>query len=120
MGALQGCRTVKFYSSSNLLSSVHTVLLMILRSVSFNIKTKIITYYLEDIINDQRKIDAYCISVHPFKKCIVNYRSIMFYSAQGRQSPYVNDAHCILIPYFHKIYKFPPIFAKLINFPYFR
>src|SRR6218665_346719 len=32
-----------------------------------------------------------------------------------------NDAYCILSPYFHKIYKFPPISANFIIFPlYFR
>jgi len=34
MGALRGCRAVKFNSCNNLLSSVHTVLVNILRSVS--------------------------------------------------------------------------------------
>ena len=34
MGALRGCRAIKFDSFNNLLSSVHTVLVNILHSVS--------------------------------------------------------------------------------------
>jgi len=41
MGALRGCRVVNFDSCNNLLSSVHTILVIILRYVRLNIKTKI-------------------------------------------------------------------------------
>jgi len=36
MGAVRGCRAVKFDSCYNLLSSVHTILVIILRSVRLN------------------------------------------------------------------------------------
>src|SRR6218665_1010627 len=44
MGALRGCRAVKFDSCKNLLLSVHTMLVIILRYVRLNIKTKILFF----------------------------------------------------------------------------
>jgi len=42
MDALRGCHVVKFDSYNNLLSSVHAILVIILRYVRLNIKTKIL------------------------------------------------------------------------------
>jgi len=44
MGAMRGCRAVKFYSCNNLLSSVH-IILIILRYVRLNIKVKNYYFY---------------------------------------------------------------------------
>jgi len=40
MGALRGCPAVKFDSCNNLLSSVHTILVIILQYVRLNIKNE--------------------------------------------------------------------------------
>jgi len=40
MGALRGCFAVKFDSCNNLLSSVHTILVIVLRYFRLNSKTK--------------------------------------------------------------------------------
>jgi len=50
MVALHGCRAVKFDSYNNLLSSVHTTLVIILQYVRVNIKTKILLYYYRTFI----------------------------------------------------------------------
>jgi len=42
MGALCGCRAVKFGTCNNLLSSLYTILVIILWYVRLNIKTKIL------------------------------------------------------------------------------
>src|SRR6218665_3519026 len=42
MGALCGCRAVKLDSCNNLLSSFHTILVIILRYVRLNMTTKIL------------------------------------------------------------------------------
>src|SRR6218665_4204582 len=42
MGAMRSCREVKFDSCNNLLSSVHTILVIIMRYARLNIKTKIL------------------------------------------------------------------------------
>jgi len=41
MGALRGCRAVKFDSCNNKLSSVHTILVIIQRYVRLNINAKL-------------------------------------------------------------------------------
>ena len=46
MGAVRDCRAVKFDSCDNLLSSVHTILLIILWYVRLNIKTKLLLLLL--------------------------------------------------------------------------
>jgi len=73
MSALCGCRAVKFDSCNNILSSVHTILVIILRSVSLSIKRK---YY---IIHDQQlQVLVYttpCLVVWP-KLCYDKTRSV--------------------------------------------
>src|SRR6218665_388970 len=46
MGALCGCRAIKFDFCNNLLSSVHTILVIILQYIRLNIKTKILLLLL--------------------------------------------------------------------------
>src|SRR6218665_22706 len=48
MGALCGCRAIKFDFCNNLLSSVHTILVIILQYIRLNIKTKILLLWFPD------------------------------------------------------------------------
>ena len=46
IGALRGCHAVKFNSCNNLRSSIHTILVIILRSVSLRMKQKLLLLLL--------------------------------------------------------------------------
>jgi len=50
MDTLRGCRAVKFNSCNNLLSSVHTMLVIVLQYVRLNIKMKILLLWFMVVI----------------------------------------------------------------------
>ena len=61
MGALHDCRTVKFDSCNNLISSAHTILVITLHSVSLRIKRKLLLLYFSIYIA--------LLSAWGFQKC---------------------------------------------------